>query len=100
MPPRTPTMPTTPGGTQTTQPKPKQRLIRMSVGGMQNFWFNKLATSDHAKCGATEWYAKEKNKTGGLLSLQIEVKAKKEFDGVGPHTITIWCYVNDDRGHN
>ena len=72
----------------------------MLVGGMQNFWFNKLAALDHAKCGAMEWCAKEKNKTGGLSLLQIEAKVKKEFDGVGPHTATIWRYINDDRGHN
>jgi len=48
--------------------------------------------TDHAKCAlkrATKWYAKEKNKTGGLSSLQIEAKVKKEFDGVGPHAATI-----------
>ncbi len=84
--------PTTPGGTRPTQPKPKQRLIRKSAGGMQKFRINKLATSDHAKRAlkrATTWYAKEKNKTGGLSSLQIETKVKKEFDGVGPHAATI-----------
>ena len=91
-PPRTPTTPTTPGGTRPTWPKPKQRLIRKSAGGRQKFRINKLAASDHAKCAlkiATNWYAKEKNKTGGLSSLQIEAKVKKEFDGVGPHAATI-----------
>ena len=37
---------------------------------------------------------KEKNKTGGLSSLQIEAKVKKEFDGIVPHTATIRCYIN------
>ena len=64
---------------------------------MQKFWINKLTASDHAK-GAlkreTTWYAKEKNKTGGLPLLQIEVKVKKEFDGIEPHAATIWRYVN------
>ena len=31
------------------QPKPKQKLIRKSAGGMQKFRINKLAASDHAK---------------------------------------------------
>ena len=47
-PPRTPMTPTTPGGTRPTWPKPKQRLIRKPAEGMQKFWINKLATSDHA----------------------------------------------------
>ena len=92
MPLRTPTMPTTPGGMLPTRPKPKLRLIRKLAGGMQKFRINKLAASDHAKCAlkiATKWYAKEKNKTGGLSSLQIEAKVKKEFNGVGPHAATI-----------
>ena len=95
--PTTPTTPTTPGGTRTTHPRPKQRLIRKSAGGMQKFRINKLAASDHAKCAlkrATNWYAREKNKTGGLSSIQIEAKVKKEFDGVGPHAATIRRYVN------
>jgi hypothetical protein len=45
-PPRTPIMP---GGTRTMRPKPKQKLIRKSVGGMQKFWINTLAALDHAK---------------------------------------------------
>ena len=64
---------------------------------MQKFRINKLAASDHAKRAlkrATNWYAREKNKTGGLTSIQIEAKVKKEFDGVGPHAATIRCYVN------
>jgi len=64
---------------------------------MQKFPINKLAVLDHAKHAlkrATTWNAKEKNKTGGLSSLQIEAKVKKEFDGVGPHTATIRGYVN------
>ncbi len=44
--PRTPTMP---GGTRTTRPKPKQKLIKKLAGGMQKFRINKLAASDHAK---------------------------------------------------
>ena len=63
--PTTPTTPTTPGGTRATQPKPKQRLIRKSAGGMQKFRINKLAASDHAKRAlkrATSWYAKELKK--------------------------------------
>ena len=47
--PMTPTTPTTPCGTRATQPKPKQRLIRKSAGGVQKFRINKLAASDHAK---------------------------------------------------
>ncbi len=39
-PPRTPTTPTTPGGMRLTRPKPKQRLIRKSAGGMQKFRIN------------------------------------------------------------
>jgi hypothetical protein len=64
---------------------------------MPNLRINKLAASDHAKRPlkrATTWYTKEKNKTGGLSSLQIEAKVKKEFDGVGPHAATIRRYVN------
>jgi len=64
---------------------------------MQKFRVNKLAALDHAKRAlkrATTWYAKEKNKTGGLLSLQIEAKVKKEFDGVRLHAATIRRYVN------
>ncbi len=58
---------------------------------MQKFWINKLTAPDLAKGAlkwATTWYAKEKNKTGGLPLLQIEVKGKKEFDGIGPHAAT------------
>ncbi len=65
--PRTLTPRTTPGGTQSTRPNPKQRLIRKLAGGMQKFQINKLAASNHAKRAlkrATKWYAKEKNKTG------------------------------------
>jgi hypothetical protein len=64
---------------------------------MQKFRINKLAASDHVKHAqkrATNWYAREKNKTGGLSSIQIEAKVKKEFNGVGPHAATIWRYVN------
>ena len=99
-PPRTPTTlttPTTPGGTRATQPKPKQRLIRKSAGGMQKFRINKLTASDHAKHAlkrATGWYGKELKKTGGLSSYPIEAKVKKEFDGVGPSAVTIWRYIN------
>ena len=67
------------------------------MGGMQKFPINKLAVLDHAKHAlkrATTWNAKEKNKTGGLLSLQIEAKVKKEFDGVRLHAATIRRYVN------
>ena len=67
--PTTPTTPTTPGGMRATEPKPKQRLIRKSAGGMQKFQINELAASDHAKRAlkrATSWYAKELKKTGGL----------------------------------
>ena len=95
--PTTPTTPTTPDGTRATQPKPKQRLIRKSAGGMQKFRINKLAASDHAKRAlkrATSWYAKELKKTGGLSSYQIAAKVKKEFDGVGPHAATIRRYIN------
>jgi hypothetical protein len=94
--PTTPTTPTTPDGTWATQPKPKQRLIRKSAGGMQKFRINKLAASDHAKRAlkrATSWYAKELKKTGGLSSYQIAAKVKKEFDGVGPHAATIRRYM-------
>jgi hypothetical protein len=101
--PRTPTTqrmsprtPTTPGGMRTTRPKPKQKLIRKLAGGMQKFQINKLAALDHAKSAfkrATRWYAQEKDKTGGLLLLQIEKKAKKEYDGVGPCHTTIRRYV-------
>ncbi len=67
------------------------------MSGMQKFWINKLAASDHAKRAlkrATRWYAQEKDKPGGLSLYQIEKKVKKEYDGVGPHAATIWHYVN------
>ena len=90
--PRMPTTPTTPSSMRPTRPRPKQKLMRKLAGGMQKFGINKLVVSDHAKSAlkrATKWYAKEKNKTGGLSLLQIEAKVKKEFDGVGPHAATI-----------
>ena len=92
MPPRTPTMPTTPGSTRRTRPKPKQRLIRKSAGGVQKFRINKLEASDHAKCAlkrATKWYAKEKNKTGGLSSLQIDAVADDIIGALGMENKTI-----------
>ena len=42
-------MPTTPGGTRTTRPRPKPKLIRKSAGGMQKFRINKLATSNFGR---------------------------------------------------
>ncbi len=81
-----------PSGTWTTRPKPKQKLIRKSAGGMQKFWINKLAALDHAKHAlkrATRWYAQEKDKPRGLSSRQIEEKVKNEYDGIGPCHTTI-----------
>ncbi len=95
--PRTPRTLTTPGSTQPTRPRPKQKLIRKLAGGMQKFWINKLAALDHARHAlkrATKWYMQEKNKPGGLSLLQIEAKVKKEFNGVRPHAATIRRYVN------
>jgi len=66
-PPRTPTMPTTPatpGGTQMTHPRPTQRLIRKSAGGVQKFRIYELAASDHVKHALKR---REKNKASGLL---------------------------------
>jgi hypothetical protein len=93
----TPRTPTTPGSMRAMRPKPKQKLIRKSAGGMQKFWINKLALSDHAKRAfkrATRWYIQEKDNPGGLSSRQIEAKVKREYDGVGLHAATIWRYVN------
>ncbi len=42
----------------------------------------------------TKWYAREKNKPGGLSSYQIAEKVKKEYDSFRPHPATIHCYVN------
>ena len=83
-------MPTSPGGTRTTRPRPKPKLIRKSAGGMQKFWINKLATSDHAKRvlkRATRLYAQEKDKPGGLSLRQIEKKLRKNMMASGrtPH---------------
>jgi hypothetical protein len=58
-------MATTPGGTRTTWPRPKPKLIRKLAGGMHKFRINKLATSDHAKRAlkrATKLYVQEKDK--------------------------------------
>ena len=41
---------------------------------MQKFWNNKLAALDHAKRALKR---REKNKAGGLLSIQIEAKTDK-----------------------
>ena len=75
--PTTPRTPTTPGGTRTTRPKPKPKLIRKLAGGMHKFRINKLAASDHAKRAlkrATKWYAQEKDKPDGLSLRQIKKK--------------------------
>ena len=53
-PPRTPTTPTTlttHGGTRTTHPRPKQRLIRTSAGGMQKFRNNDLSFNRSSRSG-------------------------------------------------
>ncbi len=87
-----PRTPTAPGGTQTMQSKPKQKLIRKLAGGMQKFWINKLAVLDYAKHAlkrAMRWYAQEKDKPGGLWSSQIAKQMKKEYDGIGPCHTTI-----------
>jgi len=58
-------------------PKPKQKLIRKLASGMQKFWINRLAASDHAKRAlkrATRLYAQEKDKPGGLPLREIEKK--------------------------
>ena len=64
---------------------------------MQKVCVNKLALSDFSKRAfkrATSWYAREKNIPGGLSSYQIAKKVKLEYDGVGPHPVTIRRYVN------
>jgi hypothetical protein len=92
-----PSTPPTPGGLLSTRSKPKAKLIRKNSWGMQKMQINKLSKWDFAKRvvkRATKWYAREKNKPGGLSSYQIAEKVKKEYDGVRLHPATIRCYVN------
>jgi hypothetical protein len=80
-----PSTPPTPGGLQLTRLKPKAKLIRKNSWAMQKVRINKLSKWDFAKRAvkrATKWYAREKNKPGGLSSYQIAEKVKKEYDGV------------------
>jgi hypothetical protein len=92
-----PSMPQTPGGLLLTRSKPMAKLMRKNSRVIQKVQINKLSKWDFAKCAvkrAKKWYAREKNKPGGLSGYQIAEKVKKEYDGVGPHPATIRCYVN------
>jgi hypothetical protein len=92
-----PLTPPTPGSLLLTRSKPKTKLIRKNAWAIQMVQINKLSKWDFAKRAvkrATKWYAREKNKPGGLSSYQIAKKVKKEYDGVRLHPATIRCYVN------
>jgi hypothetical protein len=64
---------------------------------MQKVQVNKLAAlgfAKHALKRATKWYARERNKPGGLSSYQIAQRVGKEYNGVVLHVATVYCYVN------
>ena len=67
-----PSTPATPGGTRSTRPTPKPKLIRKNSRVMQKHRVNKLALSDHAKCvlkRAASWYGKYVNANIAGMSL-------------------------------
>jgi hypothetical protein len=73
-------------------PQPKQKQIRLTASGMQQWRINKFDTTEHAKPTfkrVTNWYAREKEKEGGLSSYTVAKKVKLEFDGVGPSCRTL-----------
>jgi len=45
---------------------------------------------------ATSWYAMELKKTDGKSSYEIASMVKREYDGVGPHPVTIRRYVKEN----
>ncbi len=64
---------------------------------MQKVQVNKLAALDFAKRAlkrATKWYAREKNKPGGLLSYQIAQRVRNKYNSIGLHAATILCYIS------
>ena len=81
----TPSTPTMPSSTRSPprssqrlmKQKPKPKLIRRNSWAMQKVRVNKLAMSDFEKRAlkrATKWYARERNRPGGLSSYQIKKK--------------------------
>ena len=88
--------PTTPGSRQLRRLKPKPKLTRRNSRVMQKHRVHMLAMSDFSKQAlkrAKLWYARESKKPDGLSLYEIADKARKEFNGVGPHAATIWKYV-------
>jgi hypothetical protein len=80
----TPSTPTMPSSTRSTRSsprlakqKPMPKLIRRNSWAMQKVRVNKLTIGDfekHVLKRATKWYARERNRPGGLSSYQIKKK--------------------------